>query len=92
MNMTKNELIEALESAIAKSGLAKTSPGYWSVIDGKGYAMLAWECDEQVHEDMYGDEPWSEWGGNEILQFAGAVRFDDSGSEPGKQWVLWNID
>jgi hypothetical protein len=30
---------------------------------------------------MYGDEPWSEWGGNEIVAASGLGNYKDSGIE-----------
>lgn len=93
--MTKTEL----ETAIAAT--ATSGPGTWSVNSGEGYVMLVWTADEAETGEMYGDEPWSEWGGNAIIEAAGLQQFDDSGidgytdryGDPVvSQWVQWNVE
>ena len=90
-------IISALESAI----FAETpfAVGEWSVNAGEGYVQLVWTCDQADTPEMYGDEPWSEWGGNSILDAAGVRQFDDSGADRYTdrfgdllvaQWVQWN--
>ena len=66
-------IISALESAI----FAETpfAVGEWSVNAGEGYVQLVWTCDQADTPEMYGDEPWSEWGGNSILAAAGVRQF-----------------
>jgi len=84
----------ALEAAIAKHENAEF-PGEWSVNSGDGYVMLVWSCDESDLPEMYGDEPWSEWCGNAIIESAAIGEPDDSGcdgyDEIVAQWVQWNI-
>ena len=91
-----NEIITALESAIAET---PSAVGEWSVNAGKDYVQIVWTCDERDAPEMYGDEPWSEWGGNAILAAAGVRQFDDSGADRYQdrfgdllvaQWVQWN--
>ena len=91
--------IAALQDAIKSTAANSTSPGLWSVESGGDYVMLVWACDADAAPEMYGDEPWSEWGGNEIIAAAGMPEFDDSGcdgytdkygTEVVSQWVQWN--
>ena len=93
---TMNEIITALESAIAET---PSAVGEWSVNAGKDYVQLVWTCDERDAPEMYGDEPWNDWGGNAILAAAGVRQFDDSGADRYTdrfrdllvaQWVQWN--
>ena len=86
----------ALESAIAATQCAV---GEWWVNVGGGYVELVWTCDKSNAPEMYGDEPWSEWGGNAIIAASGARTPDDSGADCYTdrygdslvaQWVQWN--
>lgn len=91
-----NEIITTLESAIAETPCAV---GEWSVNAGEGYVQLVWTCDERDAQEMYGDEPWNDWGGNAIISASGVRQFDDSGADRYTdrfgdllvaQWVQWN--
>ena len=80
------KLTDAIEAT--KDG---QSVGSWSVQTDRDSAMLVWSQPENCGE-MYGDEPWSDWGGNEIIESANAGKFDDSGiDDNGDQWVLWRF-
>ena len=98
--MTNTDTIAAIESAIVSKANVKFT-GLWSVNAGDGYVQLVWTCDEDAIPKMYGDEPWSEWGGNEIIAAAGLGEPDDSGCDGGRdqygdnvvsQWAQWNIE
>ncbi|MER2626211.1 MAG: hypothetical protein ABTS22_20030 [Accumulibacter sp.] len=91
--------IAALQDAIKSTAANSTSPGLWSVESGDDYVMLVWTCGADAAPEMYGDEPWSEWGGNEIIAASGLPEFDCSGgggyrdqygTDVVGQWVLWN--
>jgi hypothetical protein len=90
--MTKTEYTAALESALEAT--ATTGHGAWSV-SCEGYVQLVWTCDEDALPEMYGDEPWSEFGGNAIIAASGLPEFDDSGCDSYRdvvvQWVQWNV-
>lgn len=89
---------KSLESAIASGN--SNAPGSWSVNSGDGYVQLVWTCDKEDVPEMYGDEPWSEWGGNEIIAASGLGAPDDSGGDSYRdkyesvisQWVQWNLE
>lgn len=92
-------LITALESAISGSGHPGV-PGTWSVNSGDGYVQLVWSCEAADVPEMSGDEPWTKWGGNAIIEASGARQPDDSGSEGYtdkygdeivSQWVQWSF-
>ena len=98
--MTKTDLVKAIETAIEAHEDVDV-PGTWSVFSGDDYVQLVWTCDTAEAPEMYGDEPWSEWGGNAIIAAAGLPRFDDSGvdgytdhyGDPVvSQWVQWNVE
>jgi hypothetical protein len=93
-----SEKITSLEAAIESINCEK---GAWSVSAGNGYVTLEWKCDENSTGEMYGDEPWSEWGGNAIVAAAGIGEPDCSGCDAYKdrfgeevvsQWVQWNFE
>ncbi|MHB1023350.1 MAG: hypothetical protein ACYC0Z_13170 [Acidobacteriaceae bacterium] len=97
MNTQIQSLAAALEAAI--SAYAEDVPGTWKVVDEDGYIQLVWECEAADTDEMYGDEPWCEWGGNQIIEAAGAPDFNDSGCDSyidkygdaiTAQWVQWN--
>lgn len=92
--------IEALQNAIKSTAANSTSPGLWAVESGGDYVMLVWTCDADAAPEMYGDEPWSEWGGNEIIAASGLGEPDDSGCDSYhdkyetaviSQWAQWNV-
>lgn len=94
----KTETIAAIEDAIAS---VKCETGAWSVSAWTGYVTLEWKCDENSTGEMYGDEPWSEWGGNAIIAASGIGEPDCSGCDAYKdkfgekvvsQWVQWNCE
>lgn len=94
----KTETIAAIEAAIAS---VKCETGAWSVISGEDYVTLEWKFDEGATGEMYGDEPWSEWGGNAIIAAARIGEPDCSGCDAYKdrfgedvvsQWVQWNFE
>ena len=98
--MTKQEMIAALTAATDK---ATPEVGTWLIRSGNGYVQLVWTCDEgdDGASDMYGDEPWSKWGGNEIVESAAMPSPDDSGcdgytDEYGDamicQWSEWKVE
>lgn len=66
-----NNYAEQLTNAI-KTTDTSNFPGTWSVdVRDDGDVLLVWTCDEKdLPKDMYGDEPWSTWGGNEIIKTA----------------------
>lgn len=49
-----------------------TGPGFWVLdVDGNGQPVLAYEWPElNDPTQFYGDEPWKNWGGEEILASA----------------------
>ncbi len=75
--LSKREALEAAITAHAKPD----APGKWSVDIDDEYIFLIWTCDEDALPEMYGDEPWSEWGGNEIVAASGLGNYKDSGIE-----------
>ena len=94
----KSEITADLDRAIAS---VKCETGAWSVSDGSDSVALEWICDEGATGEMRGDEPWSEWGGNSIINAAGIGEPDCSGCDAYKdrfgnevvsQWVQWNFD
>lgn len=101
---TENKTAEfqaRLDAAIEAAGAAVT--GAWKSSVGEGYIQLVWTCDasDEALADMYGDEPWSDWGGDAILSAAGLPEYDNSGAdtytdrfgdEMVAQWVEWNIE
>lgn len=96
--MNAEQMQAALESAIAKR--SSEHPGTWDVTIGEDYVQLIWSCPENEAPDMYGDEPWSEWGGDAILESAGLGDYaksgcdsyqDKFGDEMVAQWVEWHI-
>ncbi|CAB4172619.1 hypothetical protein UFOVP935_52 [uncultured Caudovirales phage] len=94
---------EALEAAIKHhESISEGMPGSWSVETSDGSVMLVWSCDadDEATADMDGDEPWSAWGGNTIIEDAGMRGFDESGcdsyndqygDEIVSQWVEWRM-
>ena len=92
--MKTAQMQQSLEAAIAKHANADF-PGAWKVEAGDGYVMLVWSCDEGEAPKMYGDEPWSDWGGNAIIESADIGDPDDSGCDGCEamvfQWVQWNV-
>ena len=97
--MKHAQMQQALEAAIAKHENAEF-PGAWKVHSGEGYIQLVWSCDEDEAPEMYGDEPWAQWGGDSILEAAGVGDYHDSGADAYQdkfgedvieQWVQWNI-
>jgi len=97
--MKTEQMQAALEAAIAKHANAEF-PGSWKVNSGEGYIQLVWSCDEDEAPEMYGDEPWSEWGGEAMVKYAGIGEPDDSGcdgyqdkygDQVVEQWAQWNV-
>lgn len=95
--MTKTELIKNLEAAI--NAAPAPAFGEWKVHPREDSVLLVWTCDADRRPEMYGDEPWADWGGNAIMEAAGAPSFADSGSDAYvdrfgddvvSQWVEWN--
>ena len=95
---------EALEAAIKHhKSISEGMPGSWSVETSDGSVMLVWSCDadDEATADMDGDEPWSAWGGNTIIEDAGMGDFDESGTDSYRdqygdemvsQWVEWRME
>ena len=93
----------ALEAAIKHhESIAEGMPGTWRVETSDGSVMLSWNCesDDAAVADMGGDDPWSEWGGNAIIEDSGMPDFDDSGYDSYvdqngdsivSQWVEWKL-
>jgi len=99
--MTKTDLVKAIETAIEAHFSSADFPGEWSVNFGDDYVQLVWTCDVSEGPEMYGDEPWNEWGGNAIIEASGLHLFDDSGIDSYtdrygdpvvSQWVQWNVE
>ena len=99
--MTKTDLVKAIETAIEAHFASADFPGEWSVNFGDDYVQLVWTCAAAAAPEMYGDAPWSEWGGNAIIEAAGLQQFDNSGidgytdryGDPVvSQWVQWNVE
>ena len=95
---TKSQMLAALEAVVDQ---AKPTVGKWSINSGADYVQLVWTCDKDATDEMFGDEPWSEWGGNAIIAAASLPDPDDSGGDRytdtyGEavvaQWAQWNID
>ena len=95
---------EALEAAIKHhEAIAEGLPGSWSVETGGDSVILVWSADDNddAVANMYGDEPWSEWGGAAIIEDAGLREPDDSGGDSYHdhhgdnivwQWVEWRME
>lgn len=99
IEMSNTSIVQAIETAIAAT--ATSGPGTWSVNSGDGCVMLVWTTDDAKRSEMYGDYPWSEWGGNAIIEASGLRPFDDSGIDGCtdrygnlvlSQWVQWNVE
>lgn len=96
--MTKEQMQAALEAAIAKHHNPDV-PGTWSVAADDNSIQLIWSCEESAAPEMYGDEPWSEWGGDEIIESAvvgiqtdaGCDQYESRGSTILEQWAQWKI-
>ena len=97
--MKTEQMQAALEAAISKHANAEF-PGAWKVYSGEGYLQLIWSCDKDAAPEMYGDEPWAQWGGDAIIEEADIGDFHDSGGDAYQdkfgenvitQWVQWNI-
>jgi len=96
--MNKTAIATALKTAIS------TTPcpvGTWSVSTGEDYVQIVWTCGAAETGEMYGDEPWSDWGGNAIIESAGLPQHDDSGcdgyvdrygDDVVSQWAQWNVE
>lgn len=64
--------------------------------------MLVWTEIEGLLPDMYGDEPWTDWDGYEIIDKAGTDPWTDSGIDLSRhensnqisvhQWVQWDLE
>ena len=103
-NQTQAEQAEAsLEAAIKHHEIiSEGMPGSWSIETSEGGIMLVWSCEatDEATFDMCGDDPWSEWGGNAIIEDSGMPDFDDSGYDSYvdqngdsivSQWVEWKL-
>jgi hypothetical protein len=103
-NQTQAEQAEAaIEAAIKHHEIiSEGMPGSWSIETSEGGIMLVWSCEatDEATFDMCGDEPWSAWGGNAIIEDAGMPDFDDSGcysyhdkygDKIVSQWVEWKL-
>ena len=100
--MTKIELEKALEEAIKSYGTP--TYGKWSVWTDDETVALQWICNEDEApgpEGVSGDEPWKDWGGDAIIEMAGADTFINSGidnyqDELGNtnvlQFVSWKFE
>ena len=97
--MKTEQMQQAIEAAIAKHANVDL-PGAWKVNSDKGYVQLVWSCDEDEAPEMYGDEPFAQWGGDAMVKYAGIGEPDDSGCDEYQdkygdkvvsQWVQWNI-
>lgn len=91
-------LAAALEAAIL--AYPADYRGTWEVQEDDDTVRLVWECEADATGDMYGDEPWTQWGGHQIIATAKAPRFIDSGSDCYTdkygddmvcQWVEWKV-
>lgn len=76
MNIKLYDLVD-LKAAVED---AATPPvGEWRVEDKGDDIYLIWECAEaDWPEDAYGDEPWTDWGGDAIIAAAGIGEHDDA--------------
>lgn len=95
---TENKIASALEAAIEKTAC---EIGKWYVYTGDDYVQLIWTCDKERLPEMYGDEPWTQWGGDEIINAAGVRNLDDSGIDSYldkfgedlvSHWAQWNVE
>lgn len=98
--MKADQMLQALENTIAKNP-SGGYPGSWKVSCGDDYVQLVWSCGQDETPEMYGDEPWAQWGGNDILESAGIGDYDDSGCDGYQdkfgdhmveQWVQWDLE
>ena len=98
--MKTAQMQQSLEAAISKHQNAEFT-GAFSVYAEKGHIQLVWSCNEDDALEMYGDEPWTEWGGAAIIESACIGETDDSGCDGYRdkygdqvvsQWVQWNTD
>lgn len=92
--------IELLQSAIDS---VNPEVGRWSLDDDDDRTQLLWIADlSDCPDDMYGDEPWEQWGGNNILEKLGQDistlkagidgYVDQYGDDVVCHWVQWDKD
>ena len=70
-----------------------------SIDDTETKLTLQWVCDkDKIPEEMYGDEPWRDWGGDAIIAAAGLPDSFDTGGDQYQDrygdlvvssWVTW---
>lgn len=75
---TRSQILAALEAAVDQ---ITPAVGKWVIRSGTDYVQLVWTCDKDATDEMFGDEPWSEWGGNAIIAAASLPDPDDSGTD-----------
>jgi len=90
----KNYDFTDLKAAVADA--AAPPVGAWRVEAEGDDLYLIWECAEaDWPEDAYGDEPWTVWGGDAIIEAAGIGRPEDTGidSYGGSvtHWASWYL-
>jgi len=88
-----NTISTDLKTAVADA--AAPPVGAWRVETEGDDIYLIWECKEaDWPEDAYGDEPWTVWGGDEIIKDSFIGEQDDAGSssEDGliTHWACWS--
>ena len=102
--MKNKQLRETLKAAIAAWAARKPADakGEWlqmEDVDGGGYLYLVWEIPTSEWENPEdGDLPWSDWGGNEILESMpgydgfGLDLFMKDGQSITSQSVAWELE
>ena len=96
---TRSKMLAALEAAVDQT---MPAVGKWSINSGDEYVQLVWTGDKGTATDeMFGDEPWAEWGGNAIIAAASLPDPDDSGvdgytdkygDDVVVQWAQWSVE
>ena len=101
--MKNKELKKRLEAAIAEWDARKppTAKGQWKALEclAGGYLYLIWEIPTSEWENPEdSDLPWSDWGGNEILEsmpqydYFNLRLFTRKGQSITAQVVAWELE
>lgn len=95
---TRSQMLAALEAEVDKF---TPDVGKWVIRSGPGYVQIVWGVVADDMDEVLGDKPWTEWGGNSIIWNADMPDPDDTGVDTYTdkhgddivtQWAQWNIE